>query len=44
MIFILRMDVNKILYVFDIKKWIMFYMWVGNGDVNFYINYMMKGY
>lgn len=43
MIFILRMDVNKILYVFDIKKWIMFYMWVGN-DVNFYINYMMKGY
>lgn len=32
------MDVNKTLYVPDTKKWTMFYMRVGNGDVNPYTN------
>lgn len=38
------MDVNKTLYVPDTKKWTMFYMRVGNGDVNPYTNHTMKGY
>jgi hypothetical protein len=38
------MDANKTLYVPDTKKWTMFYMQVGNGDVNPYTNHTMKGY
>lgn len=38
------MNANKNLYVPDTKKWTMFYMQVGNGDVNPYTNHTMKGY
>lgn len=35
---------NKKIYILDFKKWMRFYMQIKEGNVNFYRDYVIKGY